>query len=48
MSISYDKVVSPETRHLPINFRLSRSLDGTNHSDKTTPVWRSRLSLTRK
>jgi len=38
MSISHDKVPGPETRHIPINFRLSRSLDGASYSDKTTPV----------
>jgi len=48
MSISHDKVASPETRHIPINFRLSRSLDGTSHSDKTTPAWRSQSLLSRK
>jgi len=30
MSIFHDKVVNPETRHIPINFRLSRSLDGAS------------------
>jgi len=33
MSISHDKVLSPETRHIPINFRLSRSLDGVSQSE---------------
>jgi len=37
MSISHDKVISPKTRH-PFNFRLSWSLDGASHSDKTIPV----------
>jgi len=36
MSISHDKVVSPETRHIPINFRLSRSLDGASYSEDDT------------
>jgi len=45
MSISYDKVLGPETRHKPINFRLLRSLAGTSHSDKTTSVWRAQLPL---
>jgi len=44
---SHDEVPGPETRHIPINFRLSRSLDGTSHSDKTS-VWRSQLSLPTK
>jgi len=35
MSISHDKRVGPETRHVAINFRLSRSLDSTSHCDKT-------------
>jgi len=48
MSISYDKVLSPETRHIPINFHLSQLLDGASHSDKTIPVWRLQLSLPRK
>jgi len=38
MSISHDKEVEPETRHISINFRLSWLLDGTSHSDKTTPA----------
>jgi len=38
MNISHDKVVNPETRHIPISFRLSQSLDGTSYSDKTTPA----------
>jgi len=38
MSISHDKVVSPETRHISINFCLSRSLDGASHSHKMIPI----------
>jgi len=38
MSISHDEGVGPETCHIAINFRLSWSLDGTSHRDKTTPA----------
>jgi len=33
MSIPYDEEPGPKTRNRPINFRLSRSLAGTSHSE---------------